>query len=285
MSILNQIKERLIPNKKPGPTSLKYKNIPQSGEENESHKVNEPACVDPIEKIKGWISTHVPGKTFADVGGIGVNSINERISLSSKSGAASSTMIDIRPKEYYEWEVFHKKCEQENIKDYNCIDNADINDPGLLVKVGQYDFVHSTGIVYHLPNPIWGVENLSKIVKEFLIINTVVIPPKIETEFGSIEFKGSLAVFMPGLDSKEREILNAYYMKKFNMNIDYMAPTLDAINPDCPWFENGKPTCWPYWFLFTSNSFIALVKMMGFEILDSALWENHALTLFVKKIT
>jgi hypothetical protein len=66
-------------------------------------------------------------------------------------------------------------------------------------------------------------------------------------------------------------------------SFDYMAPMFEAENPDCSWFEDGKTTCWPYWWLFTEKSFIALVKMMGFEILDTALWENHALTLLAKK--
>lgn len=246
-------------------------------------RLNKASEVDPIEKMKGWISTNVKGKTFADIGGIGVDSVNERITLASKSGASSLTMVDIRPKEYYEWDIFHKKCESENIKDYQCIDQADINDPGLLEKVGQYDFVHCTGIVYHLPNPVWGIQNLSTVVKEYLIINTVIVPPKIDTEHGTLEFKGSLAVFMPGLSPLERRIFNSYYMNKFKTDIDYMAPTLDAVNPSCPWFEDGKATCWPYWTLFTAESFTALVKMMGFEILDTALWEDHALALFARK--
>jgi 2-polyprenyl-3-methyl-5-hydroxy-6-metoxy-1,4-benzoquinol methylase len=241
--------------------------------------------LDSSEKIMKWISTNVPGKTFADVGGIGVDSINERVTLASKAGALSSTMIDIRPEDFYEWGLFHKKCEQENVKDYRCIAGIDIHDPLLLQKVGQYDFVHCTGIVYHLPNPVAALENLRHIVKEYLIINTVIVPPRIETEEGCLEFKGSVALFMPGLSSRERQILNSYYLNKYNFGVDYMAPALDAVGPACPWFEDGKPTCWPYWFLFTPQSFAALVRMVGFEILDLSLWENHALTLFVRKLT
>ena len=281
MKKITRIKEKLTSFMNPG--TMSQKNEFETNKEIEELFDREHSIVDPIDKMKGWISTNITGKTFADVGGIGVNSINERITLASRSGASSSTMIDIRPKDYYEWAVFHKKCEQENLKDYHCIDKADINDPGLLEKVGQYDFVHCTGVVYHLPNPVWGIENLCKIVKKYLVINTVIVPPKIENEYGTLEFNGSQTVFMPGLSLKERHIFNAYYMNKFNMSIDYMAPALDAINPDCPWFVNGKSTCWPYWFLFTQDSFVALVEMMGFEIIDLALWENHTLALFVKK--
>lgn len=244
--------------------------------------------MDYTKKVDNWISSNVKGKSFADVGGIGVDSANERITLASKSGALSATMIDIRPSDYYEWDIFHKRCKEIGVHDYRCIDNADITDPHFLEKVGSYDFVNCTGIVYHFPNPVWGVQNLSRIVREFLIINTVIIPSKIETDYGGLEFRGSTVLFMPGLSSTERKIINSYYMKKFNtnnMNIDIIAPLLEAEKPDCPWFDrDGKTTCWPYWWLFTENSFIALVKMMDFQILDTALWESHALALLARRL-
>jgi len=42
---------------------------------------NEPIAENPIEE---WISSVVHNQTFADVGGIGVNSVNERIGIVQK---------------------------------------------------------------------------------------------------------------------------------------------------------------------------------------------------------
>jgi hypothetical protein len=236
-----------------------------------------------VRKMTGWISSNVAGKTFADVGGIGVDAVNERVTLASKSGAHSVAMIDILPKEHHLWELFHQRCREEAINDVQCFDGIDINDPDLLSKVGAYDFVNCTGVVYHLPNPVWGVERLSKIVREYLMINTVIVPPKIETKRGRLAFPGSIAVFMPGLNPKERDVLDSYYMEKFDLSIDVMAPTQDAVAPVCPWMESGKSTCLPFWWLFTEGSFVALVEMMGFEIIDTDLWRNHALSVLARR--
>lgn len=137
-----------------------------------------------ISIINSWIQSNVIGKSFADVGGIGMKAINEKVTLAYKAGASSVSMIDIRPIDYYEWEDFKQKCEQETIEDYSCLDDTDINDQDLHNKVGEYDIIHCAGIVYHLPNPVLGIQNLSKIVKEFLIINTVILPLKIENSKG-----------------------------------------------------------------------------------------------------
>lgn len=240
---------------------------------------------DPISKMTSWIRDNVKGKSFADVGGIGVESVNERITLAVASGAASSTMIDIRPTTYYEWTLFRAKCEKAGLSenDYKCVGSVDINDPALRDKVGMFDFVHSTGINYHLPNPVLGMHNLRKIVGEYLITNTVIVPQTIKTPKGNLTFSGSQALFMPGLSAQERTILDWYYRDKFDMRIDYMAPQLEAQSPDCPWYENGEPTCWPYWWLMTVPAFEGLVRLVGFEILDSTLWENHAYSVFCRR--
>lgn len=241
-----------------------------------------------IAAVETWIASNVRGKTFADVGGIGVNAQNERITLASKAGAREATMIDIRPGDYYEWDLFRERCRQEQVEGYKWIDSMDINDPKLLERVGRFDIVHCTGIVYHLPNPVAGVVNLCRIVKDLLIINTVIAPPVISNEHGRLEFPGNTTLFMPGLSETERLILHTYYQAKFNdpifMGIDYISPPLNAEDPSCPWFDNGEPTCWPYWWLFTENSFTALVEMIGFKVIDAALWRNHALTLLAKRV-
>lgn len=235
--------------------------------------------------ITGWIRDHVKGRTFADVGGIGMRSTNERVTLALSSGATAATMIDIRPKEYYEWTVFRDKCRQSGVPDtaYSCIDAIDINDAALKDKVGVFDFVHSTGINYHLPNPVWGVHNLRRIVGEYLITNTVIMPETVETPEGTLHFPGSQAVFMPGLTERERRILDAYYQKKLNASIDYMAPRLDAENPSCPWYKDGEPTCWPFWWLMTVPAFEGLIRLVGFEILDTHLWNNHAYAVLCRR--
>lgn len=241
---------------------------------------------DSAHEIPSWIARHVAGRTFADIGGIGVNSGNERITLAVASRASSATMLDIVPRDHHLWATFHEKCRKAGLSeaDYKVQDCVDINDPQLREKVGTFEFVHSTGINYHLPNPVHGLHNLRTIVGEYLITNTVIVPDTIETAAGTLNFPGSQAVFMPGLSEAERRIFDAYYRQKFNLGIDYMAPRLDAENPACPWFEHGEPTCWPFWWLMTISAFEGLVRLVGFEILDSHLWQNHAYAVFCRRV-
>src|SRR6266446_4556205 len=65
------------------------------------------------DQIDEWIASVVPNQTFADVGGIGVNSVNERLTFAIKCGAKSATMVDFRPSDYYEWDLFRRICAQK----------------------------------------------------------------------------------------------------------------------------------------------------------------------------
>jgi hypothetical protein len=236
------------------------------------------------DKIARWISELVPNQTFADIGGIGVNSINERITLAVESGASTATMIDIRPSDYLEWEIFRKICADKKITNYQEIASIDINDQNLLNKIGSYDLVNCTGIFYHLPSPLLAFDNLAKVVNQYLIINTVTVPEKIENQFGQLNFSGSLAMFLPGINEQERKILREHYQRKFGWSIDDVAPPIyNQKNAMMPWRENGEFSCWPYWWLFTDEAFYALVKLMNFEIIDLYKWEDHTLQILAKK--
>ncbi len=149
------------------------------------------------DRMDEWIASVVPGKTFADIGGIGVNSCNERITFGMQCGAKSATMVDIRPQDYYEWAVFRKKCAELGVSGYGEIPSTDINDPNLYEKMGSYDVVHCTGIFYHLPSPLLAFENLAKTVDKYLIINTITIPDTITNKFGTLNYSGSLAYSFP----------------------------------------------------------------------------------------
>src|SRR5947209_5369830 len=77
--------------------------------------------------LEQWIANLAPGRTFADVGGIGVKAKNERITLAVQSGAKSATMIDIRPPDFFEWEAFRKICAEKGVTNCREIASVDIN--------------------------------------------------------------------------------------------------------------------------------------------------------------
>lgn len=243
------------------------------------------ACI-PKDPVDEWIASVVPDHTFSDIGGIGVDSENERITFAIKYGAKSATMIDIRPSDYYEWDVFRGICAKKGVSNYREIASIDINDTKLKEKIGSYHVVNCTGILYHLPSPLFAFDNLRTVVEKYLIINTVIIPEKVQNKFGSLTFSEGTAVFLPGISDFERLILREHYQSKLGLCIDEFAPRLsEQKEAAMPWRKEDKFSCWPYWWLFTNSSFRSLVQLMGFKILKEWEWKNHALHIFAEKLT
>jgi len=237
------------------------------------------------DQIDEWIASVVANQTFADIGGIGVNSGNERITFAIQCGAKSATMIDFRPADYYEWDIFRRVCAQKEISNYREMASIDINDPQLYEKIGSYYVVHCTGVLYHMPSPLLAFENLATVVEKYLIVNTITVPERIENKFGVLNFSEGIAVFLPGIGEYERSILREHYQTKFGWSIDDVAPRLSNHEKTImPWREEGQLSCWPYWWLFTDSSFRSLVQVMGFQILGEYKWEDHTLQIFAEKM-
>jgi hypothetical protein len=131
---------------------------------------------------------------------------------------------------------------------------------------------------------VLGFDNLRKVVGKYLITNTITVPPVIENEHGRLDFKGSTALFLPGIGEHERRILGLHYQRKFNLKIDDIAPRFGDKNADMPYLADDKPSCWPYWWLYSDNAFRSLVRLMGFRILDEWKWEDHTLQIFAEKL-
>jgi hypothetical protein len=245
-----------------------------------------------------WIEETVSGKTFCDIGGIGMNSQNERISIAVRAGADNATMIDYRRFGFPEWVTFERLMAEKDI-DYTAIDNANLEDKEFPSKVGQYDVVHSTGIIYHAPSPMSMLDNLSKITKKYLITNTIIIPDIVETEAGTLRYEGSQVLFLPGISEDERAILELYYQELLGWPeklFTTYAPRICDTESERPWLqtraasdkhfwgEKGALSYSPYWWLFTKQAFRAAVQLFGFKIRDEHSYKGHTLALFCERI-
>lgn len=242
----------------------------------------------PKDQVDEWIASVVANQTFADIGGIGERSVNERITTAVRCGAKLASMVDIRPSDYYEWDIFRGICLKNNLKNYQEVPSTDLNDPHIYEKIGSFYLVHSTGIFYHLPAPLATFQNLAKLVDKYLIVNTVTVPSRIENQYGVLNFSDSTAAFWPEFSDRDRAIWREYYANKFGKwgwTINDVAPQLDdPENQIMPFRENGQYSCWPYWWLLTDHSFRTLVNLMGFKILSEYKWEDHSLHIFAEKI-
>jgi hypothetical protein len=249
-------------------------------------------------KIDQWIAERVRGLTFCDIGGIGLRSRNERISTSARNGAARSTMIDFRREDFPMWKIFHEVMEKKEVSDYDCLTGINLESPSLPDDVGVYDFVHSTGIIYHAPSPVYSLFNLSRITRRFLITNTITMPSVIENEKGKLELPSSGVLFLPALADQEREVLKCHYLKILNnwteQKFDNLIPRdnegmMPYLQLDKPasghyWEGPGGLSYTPYWWVWHEDAFRKAVTMMEFTIIDEHNPRRHSLALLCERI-
>jgi 2-polyprenyl-3-methyl-5-hydroxy-6-metoxy-1,4-benzoquinol methylase len=162
-----------------------------------------------MERRDQWIKDLVPGKSFVDVGGLW-GTVNEKVTVAAKAGAARTAILDIIPLGQPLWQAFHERCTSLGVSGYQSI-SASIDEPGLERKVGQFDVVHCSGVIYHCPNPLYILTQLARISREYLILTTTVIPSIVSNSKGTITVPPGGAIFIPYLPHDQIEILKEHW--------------------------------------------------------------------------
>ncbi|MEG5063600.1 tetratricopeptide repeat protein [Microcoleus sp. B3-A4] len=218
-----------------------------------------------------YIARVVKGKTFAEVGGLW-GTVSEKVSVASKYGAVSLTMIDVCPASLHWWQDFHDRMTSLNIANYHCI-NQDITQIQLADIGEPYDVVHCAGVLYHHPHPLQILVALRQITREHLVFTSAITQEVIENELGRYEIPASGVMFIPALDDAERAILTAYWRTYINNN------QLIGITEKAVFDMNDFAPCW---WLPTATALESMCKVAGFKVLDKGLtWDNNALTLLL----
>lgn len=218
-----------------------------------------------------YIARVIKGKTFAEVGGLW-GTVSEKISVASKYGATSLTMIDIMPLSERFWQDFRDRMTNLNITNYNCI-SQDITQIQLAEIDQPYDIVHCAGVLYHHPHPLQILVGLRLITREHLIFTSAITQEVIENEWGRYQISGSGVIFIPALDEAERAILTAYWQPYI-----YSSPII-GITEKAVFDINDFG---PWWWIPTASALEAMCKVAGFKVLDKGLtWDNNALTLLL----
>ncbi|MEG5171858.1 tetratricopeptide repeat protein [Microcoleus sp. B3-D7] len=218
-----------------------------------------------------YIARVAKGKTFAEVGGLW-GTVSEKVSVASKYGAVSLTMIDAMPASMHWWQDFHDRMTSLNIANYHCI-NQDITQIQLADIGEPYDVVHCAGVLYHHPHPLQILVALRQITREHLVFTSAITQEVIENELGRYEIPASGVMFIPALDDAERAILTAYWQQYLNNNplIGITEKAVFDINDFAPW-----------WWLPTATALESMCEVAGFKVLDKGLtWDNNALTLLL----
>lgn len=223
--------------------------------------------------IERWITKSSKDKSFADIGGLW-GTVNEKTTIAVNAGARSSTMVDFTPLGTDLWDKFNEHCTQKNISTIKC-KQADLNDPTIVDKIGTYDVVHSSGVIYHCPNPIYTIKQYHKITDEYLIMGSTVLDGKIHNEHGIIELtKGSL-LYVPSLMVQSKKIIMQYFY-------EVGAKKLDGIsNSETDWnIDNYSP----WWWLYTTEYLEAQLNTSGFIVQEiTKNWDGRVAYFFCKK--
>src|SRR5207245_2246771 len=155
------------------------------------------------------INSHVKGATFADVGGLW-GLLNEKITVAVRAGCRSATMIDITPIGHRFWTDFDQHARSAGVQEYKKV-QGNLDDPALPNKAGTFDFVYCSGVIYHVPNPIYTLVRLYELTNRFLLLGSMTVPERITTEAGEISFSGGRTVFLPALDMPTKEVLAKHF--------------------------------------------------------------------------
>ena len=235
----------------------------------------------PQDRIDQWIAAVAPGRSFVDIGGIGEQAGNERCSWAQRCGARDVTMADILEDDEDLWKHFRRTARERGVTGIRMLPGVDVDDAALDEKLGRFDIVNATGILYHMANPVHSLLNLRRVVGEYLITNTVVIPDLVENAEGRVAFPQSSALFLPALRGRERAVLRRHYLDKFQLDLDTHAPMQSRAM--MRYVTRGAPSPWPYWWFFTKSAFEHALELLEMRILDRHTWQDHAHFVFLRR--
>jgi len=204
-----------------------------------------------------WITAVVKGNTFADVGGLW-GTLNEKVSVAAKAGAVKTAMVDMQPMNNELWQKFYERCFTEGVTCDSAIE-ANIDDPDFPDKVGTYDVVHCAGVIYHCPNPLYTISQLSKVTSKIFILGTIVIQPHIKNSKGEMVIEAGGGLFVPALNDRQREVVATFFR-------EVGASEMFGIDPPIEKKEWSLDNYSPWWWLFTPDCVPGLLAACGFTL-------------------
>lgn len=220
-----------------------------------------------------FIARVVKGQTFVDVGGLW-GTINEKVSIASRHGASELTMSDICPLDYPLWADFDAHVKKRGVKHVGKL-SGDIQKIAAQPNPPQFDVVHCSGILYHLPNPLQLLIALRKLSRRYVIFSSAITPTRIRNHAGTLDVPQGGALFIPALSERERAIVRAHWWKYCGAGAIGVTTTVDKW--DAEDFS-------PWWWLPTAECLRSMSESTGFVCLDDGPIgpTGHALLLEIR---
>jgi hypothetical protein len=226
-----------------------------------------------MQRRDQWIKDLCAGKSFVDVGGLW-GTVNEKVTVAGKAGAVSTAMLDITPPGEALWGAFQERCDIMGVSGCRCI-SASIDERDLDSRIGQFDVVHCSGLLYHCPSPIHTLGQLARISREYLILTTAVVPTKVSNSRGTISIPPGGALFIPYLPPREVAILKEHW------EASGVSGAIGITTPHSVWQLDDYA---PWWWLFPAPTVRQLILAVGFSIVeDCAYWSGHAHSFLARR--
>ncbi len=207
------------------------------------------------------IPEFVKGKSFVDIGGLW-GTKGEMITTAASGGAASLTLADIQPLESKWWDRFDAHAAAEGVTDYEK-QQLDICSPCAPKTLGQFDFVHCSGIMYHVPDLFSFIGNLLKISREYVMLGSVVMPDRIGTDKHYINFGSDRATLGPLLSKADKALITEHFLaKRGKFAADGLTSEDSFFKPD------GSAKFGPWWWLYSARFMVRLMGMHNVDIVE-----------------
>lgn len=222
----------------------------------------------PIRKInkRALIQEYAKGKNFIDLGGLwGVK--GEMVTSAAKGEAASLAIGDILRLRNPHWAKMEAHLEAAGITEYGK-HQIDIMKFGKVKPhVDKFNFVHCSGIMYHVVDVFEFVANLLSMTDEYLLVGSVVVP---ETVIGH-DGAHCAAASTPAQTERVSDWLkDARLMAR-------------GVSKAAAYTEDLRPVNGPWWWVFTSGFMLRVMQSFDVDIIEHGYSSDNAYIVLMKK--
>lgn len=189
------------------------------------------------------------GRSFVDIGGL-YEIVKERVSVAHRAGASRVALMDVEPPENPWWAEMEQRLRANGVEEFTLI-SRDISD----YKGPRFDVAYSSGVLYHVPDPLGYLRMVVEMAQEYCIVASTVCPAVMETPAGTVRVPEAGALFIPALDGTERAVVEAYMHERGRQGFMTGAGTRDFRN------------YYPNWWLPTKEAFVAMCQVAGIDVI------------------
>jgi hypothetical protein len=176
-------------------------------------------------------------------------------------------MIDILPAGQELWQSFDDHRRALGLPEVSCI-SSDIVDLADIVPCPQFDVVHCSGVLYHMPNPMRFLVALRRITREYLVLSSAITATKIKSNKGVLEIPQTAALFVPALQGRESVIVSSYWQK-------FVGDGAIGLTREVASWQPEDYAAW--WWLPTVETLKAMCMTAGFYYRTGGyMWNGNA---------